>query len=101
MYGAFAATGPTDDELTVARKQMANTLEEQMREPSFWSRAMDKMSFRGTNLDDVVADPAAFQSLTADQIKQTFAKYAAPANRITVVVKPAADAAGDAHDSGN
>lgn len=88
MYDAFAATGPTADELGVTRKQIANTLEEQMREPGFWLGRMQEMTFRGTNLDDVMSAPAAYQALTAGQIQQTFAKYAGKPNRIVVVVKP-------------
>ncbi|MCG3125754.1 MAG: hypothetical protein CHACPFDD_00581 [Phycisphaerae bacterium] len=88
MYDAFAASGPTAEELDVAKKQMANTLEEQMREPGFWSGQISKMTFRGTSLDDVMNEPAAYQALTAQQIQQTFARYAAAKNRLVVRVKP-------------
>lgn len=88
MYDAFAASGPTAEELDVAKKQMANTFDEQMREPGFWSGQINRMTFRGTSLDDVMNEPAAYQALTAQQIQQTFARYAAPKNRLVVLVKP-------------
>ncbi len=88
MYETFAASGPTAEELDVARKQMANTLEESSREPGYWSGKLGRMTFRGANLDDVVAEPGAYQALTADQIRATFAKYFGPKNQIIVVVKP-------------
>lgn len=96
MYEAFAKDGPTDDEVVVARKQIANTLEEQVREPSYWARKLDQLTFRGASLDDVVADPDAYQALTAQQIRETFAKYYSKPNSIVVVVKPGAAAAVDA-----
>ncbi len=88
MYETFAKNGPTEDELTVAKKQMANTFEEQMKEPSFWSGRLDNLTFRNTNLDETLNEPAAFQALTAKQIQDTFAKYYHKDKSIVVVVKP-------------
>ncbi|MFO0838062.1 MAG: insulinase family protein [Phycisphaerae bacterium] len=90
MYATFAKDGPTEDELAVARKQMANTYEEQMRDPGYWLRRLDQLTFRGANLDDVVGEPAAMQALTAEQVKAAFAKYYSPQNAIIVTVTPQA-----------
>ncbi len=89
MYAAFAASGPTDEELDVARKQMANTFDEQMKDPQFWSGRLARMTFRGTSLDDIVNDPAAFQAMTASEVRDTFARYYGKPNSIVVVVTPA------------
>jgi zinc protease len=89
MYESFAADGPTADELDVARKQMANTLRDQMREAGYWSGRLDKLTFRGANLDDIVSDAEVYQTLTAKQIRDTFARYYSKPNSIVVVVKPA------------
>jgi zinc protease len=88
MYAAFAKDGPTDEELTVAKKQLAKTYEEENRDPAFWSRRLQMMTFRGVTLDEMLAEPDALQALTADQVRSAFAKYATDANRVTVVVKP-------------
>ena len=85
MYAVFAKDGITADELDVAKKQMANTLDEQMREPSFWMGHLSQMTFHDTKLDDVVGAPAAYQALTAQQIRDTFAKYYSPDKSIVVV----------------
>lgn len=90
MYAAFAGNGPTDEELEVAKKQMANTFEEQLREPGYWSGRLDQLTFRGASLDNVVGDPAAYQALTAAQIQATFARYYAPEQSIIVIVRPEA-----------
>ncbi|HVZ94542.1 MAG TPA: pitrilysin family protein, partial [Phycisphaerales bacterium] len=88
MYREFAQNGPTDDEMTVAKKQFANTLEEQMREPGFWSGRLSGMTFHGGCLDDIMTAPEAYQQMTKEQVRQTFAKYWSPENEVTVVVKP-------------
>ncbi len=90
MYEAFAKDGPTAEELEVAKKQFANTYEEQMRDPGYWSGRIDRMTYRDRSLDDVVNEPAAFQALTGEQIKAAFGKYYSKDNAITVVVKPKA-----------
>lgn len=92
MYAEFAASGPTDEELQVARRQMANTLEEEMRDPSYWSRRLQQITFFGGSLDDIVNEQSASQAVTADQIKSVFAKYAVPANSLTVIVRPVSPA---------
>jgi zinc protease len=94
MYAEFAKNGPTEEELDIAKKQMANTFDEALKEPATWSGRLDLMTYQGTNLDDVVGDPAAFQALTAKTVKETFAKYYDPKNAIVVVVKPAAEGTG-------
>src|SRR4029434_10331227 len=65
MYDTCAKGGPAEEELEVAKKQMANTFDEQMKEPSFWLGRISTMTFNGINLDDVVKAPAAYQALTA------------------------------------
>ncbi len=100
MYEEFAKNGPTEEELAVARRQFATTYEEQMREPGYWSGRLSRLTYRGASLDDVMADPAAYQALTADQVRSTFAKYYSNDSAIVVTVTPTsggtADAAGGA-----
>ena len=92
MYAALAKDGVTDEELDVAKKQMANTLDEQMREPSFWLARLSQMDFRAANLDDVVNAPAAYQAFTKEQIQTIWAKYYSPAHSVVVTVQPETDA---------
>jgi zinc protease len=89
VYAKFAADGPTDEEMSVARKQVAVALDEQERDPGFWLTRLGLMAFRGLRLDDMAADAAAYQALTAKDLKEVVAKYCVPANSIVVVVKPA------------
>ena len=90
MYAAMAQDGITEEELSVAKRQIANTLDEQMREPSFWVGRLGQMTFEDTKLDDVMQAPAAYQVITADQVRDTFARYYSPATSLAVKVTPAA-----------
>ncbi|MCE9618767.1 MAG: insulinase family protein [Planctomycetes bacterium] len=100
MYEEFAKNGPTEEEMDIARKQMANTFEEQVKEPGYWSGRIDLMTYQGTKLDDVVNEPAAYQALTAKQVKDTFAKYYDPKNSIVVMVNPQNAGGADAKSEG-
>lgn len=90
MYAAFAATGPTEEEMVIAKKQVANTFAEQTKEPSYWMGRIERMTFRGTKLDDLVAAPAAYQAFTTKQVKDTFARYWSKESSIVVTVTPKA-----------
>ncbi|MBC7835044.1 MAG: insulinase family protein [Phycisphaerales bacterium] len=90
MYRAFAQGGPTDEEMTVAKVQVANALDEQMRDPRFWTSRLSTMAYRESKLDDALGAPAAYQAITAVQVKEVFNKYFSDASRIEVCVKPEA-----------
>jgi zinc protease len=89
MLAEFAAKGPTDDEVVVAKKQMANALAEQMKTSAFWLAATTAMDYRNAKLDDAIAAPQQFQSVTPKQIKDTFAKYFKDESRFTLTIRPA------------
>jgi zinc protease len=88
MYEAFAKDGPTAEELDTAKKQMQTTFDEQMKEPTYWSGRLQGIALRGTTLDEIAQAPAAYQTITAEQVKATFNKYYSKDNAIVVVVKP-------------
>jgi zinc protease len=88
MYGAFAADGPTPDELDVARRQMATLLDEIMKEPDFWTARLAVLDYRGLSLSDVVGAPAAYGAFTAEQIREAFARYYRPEARFRFVITP-------------
>ena len=75
-------------ELGVAKKQFAKTYEDEVRDPAFWSRRMQQLTFRGTTLDELLAEPDAIQAITKEQVREAFAKYATEKNQVTVVVTP-------------
>ena len=54
MYTAFAKDGPTADELGVAKKQMANLLDEVLKTPDFWLSRLATLDYRALSLDDLL-----------------------------------------------
>jgi zinc protease len=91
MFDQFAKEGPSEEEMKIAKGQVANTLDESMKEPSFWLGEIATMTYDGRNLDDVLAEPAAMQAVTAAQVKEAFAKYHSKESMVTVVLKPKQD----------
>lgn len=88
MFAEFAKTGPTEEEMTVAKKQFATELERSMKEAPFWLGATTAIDYHGTKLDDVLGAPEAYQALTAEQVHTTFAKYCKPESSMTIILKP-------------
>lgn len=92
VYDQFAKTGPTEEEMTVAKRQLANTLDEQMKDPGFWASTTGQMDYRATRLDDVMTANDFYQGLTAEQVRSVFAKYYTPESTMRVVIRPVAAA---------
>ncbi len=90
MFAEFAKGGPTEEEVTTAKKQIANTLDEQMKEPSFWINACDQLTYDDKKIDDVLNAPAAYQAISAEEIKSAFAAFYTPDSQVSIVVKPKA-----------
>jgi zinc protease len=88
MFAEFAKTGPTPEELEVAKKQVANQLDESMKDPAYWTGTLATMTYRGRMLDDVQAMPGEYQKATADEIRETFARYYKPETSMSLAIKP-------------
>jgi len=95
MIRALAETSPTDQEMATAKKQLANTLETQMKEPSFWLGQLAQLKYHKRKLTDLEHLPAIYQTFTADQIRDTLAKYVKHDEEISLEAIPSttADAA--------
>lgn len=88
MFGRMATEEVSEEELSVAKLQIDNTLRDRMREPAFWLGCLAQMTFDQTDLDDVMEAPAAYQAITAEQVRDAFARYYAPATSLAVRVLP-------------
>ncbi len=88
MVTAFAAGGPTAEELAVAKRQMATLLDEVTKAPSFWLERLATLDYRGLSLDDIARIAADYQRFTTDEVRETFARYARPEGRFRIVVVP-------------
>jgi zinc protease len=75
MLKTFAHDGPSEDELATAKRQIANQLDSQMKEPEFWIVQIGEMTYRGRSLDDIKQIPTVFQTFTVDQVRDVARKY--------------------------
>jgi zinc protease len=91
MFAEFAKEGPSGGEVETARKQIFNQLDEQLKEPGYWTGVLSDMTYRGVNLDDVAQIEEDYARFTADEVRAAFAKYYAPGNTISVTVTPAGE----------
>ena len=90
MMVDFATSGPTDDEMHIVRGQISNSLDEQMREPSYWEGGISDMILRQTDLDDLNAGITPYDSYTATQVRDAVARYYTDDARFSVIVRPEA-----------
>lgn len=88
MFKAFRDEGPTDEELTNAKKQIANNLDTEMKEPRYWSNVLRSLDLHGRSLDDEKGKVAAYNRYTASQVLGTFRKYYTPERRFSVTATP-------------
>jgi zinc protease len=88
MFAAFAKDGPTPDEMAVARKQMANLLDEVLKTPDFWLTRLGTMDYRALQLDDLLDAPMQYARFTAGEVREAFARYDRPEARLRFVVTP-------------
>jgi zinc protease len=88
MFADFAKDGPTPDEVGVAKKQMANFIDETLKTPNFWLDKLSTLDYRGLRLDDLLDLPAQYQGFTAQEIQETFARYDRPEARFRFVITP-------------
>jgi len=88
MIKDFADKGPTEDEVKTAKKQMAKSLEPQMKEPGFWLGQISEMTYRNRPLDELKQLPDVFQTFTGEQIQAAVKKYMTEDRIIRIVAVP-------------
>ncbi|MDP2701132.1 MAG: insulinase family protein, partial [Candidatus Rokubacteria bacterium] len=88
MYAHFAKDGPTPDEVAVAKKQMANLLDETLKTPNFWLNRLSTLDYRALGLDDLLDAPAQYQRFTAREIQDAFVRYDRPDARLRFIITP-------------
>ena len=88
VYVDFARGGPSADELTVARKQMLNSVDETFKNPDFWLNRLGTLDYRGTDLTEVMRGRQHYEQMTDAEIREAFNRYFTPAGRLRFVVVP-------------
>jgi zinc protease len=88
MFREFAEKGCTDEELTTAKKQVANTLKDQMKEPSYWQQQIGDMVYRGRPLADMKSMPEIYQTFTTAQVQDAVKKYFKDESIVKIEIAP-------------
>ena len=88
----LAAKGPTDQELSTAREQFANSITTSQKEPTYWAGVMADMDYHGTLLADVKDALKQYTSYTRPDMMEVMARYMTPQRCIQVIALPDSDA---------
>ena len=92
MFDAFAKEGPTDEELNVAKLQIAKSFETSVRQNGFWMGVLGDYTTSRINLDHVlIADKLAGQ-VSKEKVVETFRKYYGKGDLKVVEVRPLREA---------
>ena len=84
----FADKGPTAEELANSKKQMANNLDQGMREPTYWWSILRNMDLRHRDLAVEKTVKEDYQAFTAEQVQGSFKKYYKPERLFEVTALP-------------
>lgn len=89
----MAAKGPTEEELTIVRRQLANEIEVSQRAVGHWMNWLSGMHARGDTLDGLRGMPDAYQRISANEIRDVLARYITPERRVAIIGMPRTTAA--------
>ena len=88
IYAAFAATGPTEVEITNAHKQVNNSLDVNLREPSYWWGILRNLDLKEMDLNAQKTIRQDMEKLTAADVQAVFKKYYVEARKFSVTASP-------------
>ena len=88
IFTGFAKSGPTDEELENAKKQIENNLDESMKEPRYWLSVLDDLTYRGKSLEDEKEERTAYRKYTTEDVTKVFRKYYTPQRVFRAVALP-------------
>ncbi|UCE58967.1 MAG: insulinase family protein [Phycisphaerales bacterium] len=90
VFQDFRDNGPSDEELEIAKRHIANVLDEKMREPKYWLKILRHLDLRRFDLQEAKIEKEAYELLTAQQVQQVFRKYYTPERQFQVISVPVA-----------
>ncbi len=81
----FAETGPTDEQLAVGKKQIANILDEQMKKPEFWIRKLATLHYHESDFDYLRNVGKIYNDMTGEEIQKTLSAFIKKPNLIQII----------------
>lgn len=88
VFEAFAEGGPSEEEMSKVRAQVAKSMAEAMEEPGFWASQLGDAAYRDRSLDDLVDPIADLQAISGEEIRSSFKRYFESRPKISVTVRP-------------
>ncbi len=91
MMKEFAEKGPTDEEVDIAKKQISNELDKQLKEPGFWLGQLSEMQYRNRPLSELKELPGIYMTFSGKMIQDAFHRYLKDNELIRLVIVPDAE----------
>lgn len=88
IFEDFAAKGPSAEELANSKKQIANNLDQSMREPTYWWSILRNHDLRHRDLAVEKRVKEDYQNFSAEQVQGAFKKYYTPERKFQVTATP-------------
>jgi zinc protease len=88
MFKTLADTGPTEEELATAKKQMANILDSQMKTPEFWIAHLSSLNYHHHSLAELKQLPDVFNTFSTIDIRDVLRKYVVATGEIRLTAAP-------------
>lgn len=93
VIARFVKEGPTAQEMSTMRHQLAQRLQSEQREPSFWAATLATLDYHQTHLDDLKSAPKTMLAYTAVDLRAALQKYLVPPGQLRVVSAPVEETA--------
>ncbi|HRQ74167.1 MAG TPA: hypothetical protein PLU35_14170, partial [Phycisphaerales bacterium] len=84
---SFARSGPTGPELEEGRGRLLGVIERQLADPWAWSARLAQMTYRGHTAEQVAGVAEGYASMTAERVREAFARHHVPEGGVRVVVR--------------
>jgi zinc protease len=91
----LASSGPDEEEMRTVRGQIDTILEEQLREPRFWSQRLRTLDYSGRRLEDIMAARASYAAISTEEVREAMSRFRTPGSRFTVIVRSTGEARGE------
>lgn len=90
IFAAFAAEGPTAEELADAKKQVLDNLGKRMKRPTYWWGRLQYAELHKVDLSELTHLKESYQALTQEQVRDVFRRYYVPQRQYQVIAVPVA-----------
>jgi len=83
----LAYKGPTEEEVSLARLGALNDLKRHHNDPSWWSKKLSTMTYRGLTPDSFANDYDAVNAIDAQSVQQTLEFYHDSSRKVVITIR--------------